>query len=495
MSEWVNILFPVLLFGFQGHCLQYFYGSFLEGRMRDPRKNGLAAAVSYAALRLAISWAGAPEAWDYRAAAVKMAATLCLLLALAFCFYRTFTLLTIFLAAAFQAIADISRYAAVILLGELGEGLLGFWNWCAGKGVFASARAFSTAVGAGLAGEWLLEYLAMVLLLRLSLQKIVNDFREKDYGIHRTELLFLLTPAATGLMICLLLRIIIITMEDGVPRILYDKYPILIAALPAILLLSLLSILCGVKLFQDMIDLNREKSGRMVLEKQVASLQEHMDEMERVYSGIRSVKHDMKNTLLVIERLSVAGGAKENPELRRYLAGLNRTFEELEVRFKTGNAVVDALLHMKSHEAAREAPGLQIDAEELLFSPKLQIHSYDIGVILGNALDNAIEACRKLKEKEPEAEAYIRLCSLQKGNFLILQAENSFDGRLARWQEGLPATDKADKKLHGIGLANIKSTAEKYQGTMDFKIKGRTFLLSVMMKNERGGENGFWSDQ
>lgn len=72
-----------------------------------------------------------------------------------------------------------------------------------------------------------------------------------------------------------------------------------------------------------------------------------MDEMERVYSGIRSVKHDMKNTLLVIERLSVAGGAKENPELRRYLAGLNRTFEELEVRFKTGNAVVDALLHMK----------------------------------------------------------------------------------------------------------------------------------------------------
>ncbi len=43
----------------------------------------------------------------------------------------------------------------------------------------------------------------------------------------------------------------------------------------------------------------------------------------------------------------------------------------------------------------------------------------------------------------------------------------------------------ADRGNHGIGLANIKSTAEKYQGTMDFKVKGRVFILSVMMKNEK----------
>ena len=53
-------------------------------------------------------------------------------------------------------------------------------------------------------------------------------------------------------------------------------------------------------------------------------------------------------------------------------------------------------------------------------------------------------------------------------------------------------TDKADRENHGIGLANIKSTAEKYQGTMDFKAKGRVFILSVMMKNEGRNEDGFW---
>ena len=60
--------------------------------------------------------------------------------------------------------------------------------------------------------------------------------------------------------------------------------------------------------------------------------------------------------------------------------------------------------------------------------------------------------------------------------------ENSFDGDLKRGQE-LPVTSKGDKKSHGIGLSNIKSTAEKYQGTMDYKVMGKVFILSVMMKN------------
>ena len=97
-----------------------------------------------------------------------------------------------------------------------------------------------------------------------------------------------------------------------------------------------------------------------------------------------------------------------------------------------------------------------------------------------------MEACRKLKEKEPKAKTFIRLSSVRKDKLLIFKIENSFDGTLKRKrQAGLPETDKADKKVHGIGLANIKNTAEKYQGTMDYKTDGRVFVLSVMIKNER----------
>ena len=83
--------------------------------------------------------------------------------------------------------------------------------------------------------------------------------------------------------------------------------------------------------------------------------------------------------------------------------------DRLEFRFKTGNAVVDTLLNMKYHEITRLVPDLQMDVEELKFPEKLFIQSYDIGIILGNALDNAIEACRKLKAKGPDAEAAKRI--------------------------------------------------------------------------------------
>lgn len=485
MYKAVDILFPLFIYLFQGYCLQYFYGSFLEGRITDQRWNGLATVSLYMIVRLVLSWIKWSEIWDYRTAVGKLLLSLCALFVLAACFYKGFHLITVFLVAAFQAIADISRYTALILVSELGDGLLDLWNWCIGNGVFTSEHAFGIAVNAGLIIQWIMEYLMMSLLLYFSLKKIVRDFHEKEYGFNRTELLFILTPAAVGLLICLLLRIIIITMEDGVPKILYDRYPVLIVVLPAILLLSLLSILHGVKLFQDMIYWNRERSSRIILEKQVMSLQEHMEEMERIHSGIRSMKHDMKNTISVIQRLSARNGETENEDLQVYLSELNRTFEKLEVRFRTGNTIVDTLLNMKYYEAVREVPDLKMVADKLLFPQNMKIRSYDIGIVLGNALDNAIEACRKLKEKESNAEVFIRLCSLQKGNLLILKVENSFDGRLVKkWQDEFPATDKTDKNSHGIGLANIKSTAQKYQGTMDFMVDGKVFILSVMMKNE-----------
>ena len=481
MFKMADVLYAALTV-FQGYCLQYFLGNFLESRLKS-RWNGSSVIVLYVLLRMAMMWVSPPGYEDYKVAVGTLALSLCILSFLALCFYKAFRPIAVFLVVSFQAVLDISIYAAVILLNAVDGWVLDVINWCSGKGMLASEKAFGMAIKAGIAGTQLLQYAAIALLLYFSLKKIVRDFHEKDYGINRTELLFILTPAAVGLMICMLLRIIMITVEDNVPKMLYDRYPVLIVVLPAILLLSLLSILYSVKLFQDMICWNREKSGRIVLEKQISSLQEHMEEMERIYSGIRGMKHDMKNTISVIQRLSAGEG---NGELEEYLSELNRGLEKLEVRFKTGNTVVDTLMNMKYHEAVRDVPGLKMDAEKLMLPQGLEIHSYDIGVILGNAVDNAMEACRKLKAKEPEADAFIRLCSLQKGNLLILKVENSFDGRLVRRrQEEFPITDKADKSSHGIGLANIKSTAEKYHGTMDFKVKDRVFILSVMMKNEK----------
>lgn len=483
MYKVAEVLYAVLIV-FQGYCLQYFFGYFLEDRLKS-RCSGMCVAVLYAIMRMAVMWVLPPSYEDYKAAVGTLVLSLCILSFLALCFYKAFRPVAVFLVVSFQAVLDISSYVAAVLFGKLGNKLSYVWNWCVREGIITSEKSLALAVWIGTVAVLALQYMIIALLVYYSLKKIVSDFHDRNYCTSSTELLFILTPAAVGMMICMLLRIIIVAVEDSVPKMLYDKYPILILVIPIILILSLLSILYSVKLFQDMICLNREKSGRIILEKQISSMQEHMEDMERIYSGIRGMKHDMKNTLCVIHSLSAGDDAKRNEELQAYLSEMNRSIENLEVRFKTGNMVADTLLNMKYHEAVRDISDLKMDVDKLLLPQGLVIHSYDIGVILGNAVDNAIEACRKLKAKEPEADAFIRVSSMQKGNLLILKVENSFDGRLViRSQDEFPITDKADKKFHGIGLAKIKNTAKKYQGTMDFKIKDRVFILSVMMKNE-----------
>ena len=456
----------------------------METRIRNRRINVLAVTVLYGVLRLGVGFflpKGYTSFWVF----VRLAVILCIISVTALVFYRAIGKIALFIIVTFMAVGEMSFFLAHMLF-ELGNHLFRLWDWCLENGY--SLEFYNCVVSITLIGNQILFCVIGAAVLYFTLRRFVQDYREKEYAVHRTELLFIITPGLTGLMVCTLLRITIDTAENGVPETLYDRYPSLMVIMPVILLLLLFSVMFGVKLFQDMICWNREKSSRIILEKQVSSLQEHMGEMERVYSGIRGMRHDMKNTISLIMQL--AAGKEE--ELKAYLEELNETMDRLEFRFKTGNTVVDTLLNMKYHEIASTVPDLRMDVEGLQFPEKLFIQSYDIGIVIGNALDNAIEAC--LKVKEPDAEAFIRISSFQKRELFFLKVENSFDGKVVRKpQNEFSVTDKADRENHRIGLANIKSTTEKYQGTMDFRVKDRVFILSVMMKNERREEDGFRS--
>ena len=479
MYEVVSGLLEVFSAVFQGYCLQYFFGSFLERRIWNRRISGLATAVLYGVLRLGLgiflldNYEGF---WIF----ARLALSAGIIILAVHIFYRTKGKMQIFLIAVFMAVSEISVFLAYTF-GQIGNVLIVLWNWCMGQGYIVSASVIAVFVNITVIGTNILASAVSAIVTYWLLKGVAKAFQEKNYRIGNTELLFLITPSLIGVLICSMLRAILLTMEDGAPKQIYERYPPLVIIVPDILILSLFSIIFGVRLFQDMIYRNREKSSRIILEKQVSSLQEHMGEMERVYSGIRGMRHDMKNTISLIMQL--AAGKEEG--LQIYLEELNQTMDRLEFRFKTGNMVVDTLLNMKYHEIADTIPDLRMDVEGLQFPEKLFIQSYDIGIILGNALDNAMEACQKLKEKESDAEAFIYISSFQKRELFFLKVENSFNGRVVRKpQNEFPVTDKADRENHGIGLVNIKSTAEKYQGTMDFKVKGRVFILSVMMKNE-----------
>ena len=477
MYDVLNVCLEVVTALGQGYLLQYFLGSFLEGRGKDRHINGLLVTASYGALRLGINFI-LPSDYDSIRTVLKVAVIFVAIVLLALLFYKGIYGITAFLAITYMAVSEITFFLSYMLM-QISGNLFELWVWLLGKG-YISADTLEGLVQITAVVLQMFFYVIFIVLLYFALRKINESFRDKDYRVQRTELYFLLVPGMVGLLICVLLRTIMITIENDVPKLLYDRFPILIIIVPAILSLSLLSILYVVKTFQDMIALNREKNSRIILEKQIENMQEHMEEMERIYSGIRSMKHDMKNTLAVIMQLA----GREEAELQTYLSELNQNFDNLEFQFKTGNTVVDTLLNMKYHEAIRIIPDIRIDAERLLFSDEMHIQSYDIGVMIGNALDNAMEACRKLKAEDPEAETFIRLTSFQKGKMIFIEVENSFNGRVVKKKQSeFPVTDKTDKREHGIGLLNIKHTAEKYHGAVDWSVDGKVFTLSVMMKN------------
>lgn len=477
----------------QGYCLQYFYGSFSEGRMHGRHQSGFWAAALFLALKVGLNLV-MPSDYGSLRIVLRLIFTACILFVLSVCFYKMSCAARSFLVAAFLAVSEISFFLAYTVI-RMGDSIINFMVWCMEQGILEPADTFLAAVNLVAFLSQVSLHLIFCFLLYFSLKKIVRSFAEKDYAIHRTELLFLLAPGMTGVFLCVLLRLIMVTVEDGVPKLLYNRYPLMIFLIPLILLLSLLSILYSVRLFQDMVRLSRERSSKVILESQVNSLQEHIEEMERLYSGIRSMKHDMKNTISVISGLFSEGRENRVPsyekeELQEYLLELNHTMDRLEFHFKTGNAVVDTLLNMKYHEIKSEIPTFRMDADRLLFPSGMAIHSYDIGIILGNALDNAIEACRKLKRTKPEEEVFIRVSSFQRERLFFMDVENSFDGKL-KWnrQTEFPETDKENQTAHGIGLANIKNMVGKYHGAVDWSVNYHVFTLSIMMKNERREEN------
>ena len=194
MFKVADVLYAALTV-FQGYCLQYFLGSFLEARMKI-RWNGLYVAGLYVVLRTVMVWYSPPGYEDYRMTVGIIALSLCILSALAICFYKEFRSVTVFLVVSFQAVMDISSYVVAILIGKPGNKLPDVWNWCVREGIITSEKILTLVVWIGTVVVLILQYLIVALLLYFSLKKIVRDFKEKNYCINGTELLFILTPSA-----------------------------------------------------------------------------------------------------------------------------------------------------------------------------------------------------------------------------------------------------------------------------------------------------------
>ena len=211
-------------------------------------------------------------------------------------------------------------------------------------------------------------------------------------------------------------------------------------------------------------------------------MKKRLEEAENFYGNIRKVRHEMKNHMANIKGLA---GAGEYGEIEDYVRRMDETMQELEYKYVTGNAVTDVIINDKCRRA--EKAGIRFDAD---FRYGGEIPVFDLGIILNNLLDNAIEACEKL---EP-GKGFIRLTLKRKKQFLLLNVENSFDDAVPISKgSSLPPTTKQSIlpgiiMEHGIGLENVWDIAERYFGGVNIKVKGDVFHVTVMLQQGRWGK-------
>lgn len=320
-----------------------------------------------------------------------------------------------------------------------------FWRFLfmAGMGVLCHSSAFlDDRTWKGQAAAWLLHILLIVLAVyRLKSQDMTgkNAFR------------FASAIAVIGF-------IAVITLSEQTILVLPDDTLTMWTILAVVWMMSIL-----------VFNMNRQYE----VEKELAKLKSEQAELlERDYTTLNNAYavnaklfHDFHNHIGALRQLL---SHEKYAEAVEYLDELQSPVKEMTDAVWTGDETVDYLINSKAAAAAASKIQLQAQVE---FPRHTNIRSMDLCAILGNLLDNALEAARQVPFSE---QRFIKLTIRRINQMLVIKVENSFSASPVQ-EKGLLKTTKTESGLHGWGLKSAQTAAEKYDGMIQTTYTGNTF--------------------
>lgn len=228
-------------------------------------------------------------------------------------------------------------------------------------------------------------------------------------------------------------------------------------------------------LFNNLTKMNR-------LEQQAALQKVYFAQQQEYYVGlieknkeIRQFRHDLRNHIAMMHNLLQEG---QSAELAVYLNGMQAQVITKQ-RYNTANPVLDTVLNLKAEQALAQETTLDLEVYVLA---SCRLDAMDIVVVLSNCLDNALEAVAKLSDTQ---QRIITGALRINDRFLSLQLSNPIAEDIHQDASGKLMTTKKDKQLHGLGLANVESIAQKYDGEVVTQIdkQDQRFTISLTLKN------------
>ena len=208
--------------------------------------------------------------------------------------------------------------------------------------------------------------------------------------------------------------------------------------------------------------------NRRIAEYQNDLITKHCDEVQNIYKTMRGWRHDYHNHIQAL--LALVGNEEKT---REYLLRLNDDLTTVDTVLKTGNVMVDAILNSKL--SLIKSRQIAVNAKAIV-PARLQVSEIDLCVVIGNLLDNAMEACLK---QEEESDRFIRIfIGVMKGQ-LYLSVTNSTGGEIRK--EGKRYLSTKDSPSHGFGLMRVDRIAEKYDGYVNRQHEEGVFATEVLL--------------
>lgn len=222
-------------------------------------------------------------------------------------------------------------------------------------------------------------------------------------------------------------------------------------------------------LFDRVSDAAKTKSQVLLLEKQISYERKFLDNAQSRYDDLRRMAHDLNQ---ILTPLAIYAEAGELDKIQEAVRASRQRVDQNQIAIDSGNRFIDALLTEKMADAGKK--GIQIQREIHSLSENLPVPPEALSVLLGNALDNAIEACSRI----PDAPRIIRLMMRQEKGMFQMMIQNRFAVDPVV-NHGVFLSTKTDPLNHGFGLNSIEQIVEQYHGTMSIDTNNHQFTMTI----------------
>ena len=319
-------------------------------------------------------------------------------------------------------------------------------------------------------GTRVLDIVLCIAFIAVAIGLINKAYIYKKDEMSVKEMVMLIIPSLVGVTGYGILQYYLMIYERDTGKNLIDTYGFYGALSFLHYLISIVAILVVIVMFQNWKEMQEEQRGQELVLNQISDMKKHIEEVEKLYRDIRSMRHDMGNHIQTLEHLVAHNNMDDATE---YLEHLKNEWDKVSPEIKTGSPVIDVILM----EKLRQAKERQIRfLSDFHYPQNTKLNAFDLSVIMNNALNNCME---NVSGDDP----YISISSFRKNSIFMITIKNSFGGQLNFGDSDLPETTKSGRE-HGMGLNNIRRVARMYMGDISLEQGNEEVILSIMMQVE-----------